>query len=101
MDKYINVQSPENSVEAARKRKAAEAVYVIDLQKLQDKFLTVLYREAKELLHESYDGKLGKSSAEDLVRYSKLIKELMAKQEKEAENLTTEQLKDLVGDSEK
>ncbi len=63
--------------------------------------MVVLQRESNHLLDESFEGKLKKSSAEDLVRYAKLIKDLRIEKKKEESEMTTEQLQSLVGDSEK
>lgn len=55
----------------------------------------VLKREIRHLMRESANGKLGASSARDLVAYLRLLSELKIEEEKIASELTEEELKSI------
>jgi len=95
--KYINVAQPDPDKEFMRTKGRAK----ISIGNIEARLITILYRESRALLAESLEGKLKKSSAEDLARYAKLIKELKAEQKKEESEFSVEQLQGIVGDSEK
>lgn len=58
------------------KYSAARWVGNPDIEKIQDQFLAVLKREAKQLLEESYEKKLSPESSKSLINYLKLIKDM-------------------------
>lgn len=64
-----------------------------DVEKLLSNSGEILRREITNLLMESSRGKLGATSARDLVAYVRLLVELKLKQEEELAGLTDEELK--------
>ncbi len=68
----------------------------VDLQTLVKSSLSILNREIKALVFESSKGKLSKGSATDLVSYIKLLNELHDKEQELLENLSEDDLKDIL-----
>lgn len=68
----------------------------ISLDDLLDKTRLILYREIRNLLIESTPGLLSKDSSQALVSYIKLLKDLKKAEEETAEDLTDEELEQLV-----
>ena len=74
-----------------------EAIYVSDvsIQRLIDDSLTVLYRETKNLMKLSVNGKLDAPNARDLRDNLKLLFELKEREDAALNNLTDEELEKL------
>lgn len=76
------------------KTRASRRLVEVDLDKIHQKFLTVLQREANRLLDISHVEKLGSNESKSLVNYLKLLKEFQEFELNALENLTDDELKE-------
>lgn len=67
-----------------------------DIATLLNKTILILNREIKHLMGESAHGKLNTGSARDLVNYTKLLSELHKEEKELMDNLTDEDLRDIM-----
>lgn len=69
----------------------------INLDKIRQRFLIALKREANHILDESFENKLSEESAKTLVNYLKLLNDLKQIEEEDLEKLTDEELEQKLG----
>ena len=92
---YQTVKVPEpEKPKKFRDPKASE----ISLDDLMEKHLTLLYRETRNLLMESSEGKLGKDSAHSMRENMKLIVELKKKEKEVLSDMSVEELEKLTNE---
>ncbi len=67
-----------------------------DIPTMMNASMEILRREIRNLMMESTNGKLGKASATDLVQYIKLFNDLLEKEDDFLENLSDDELEEIV-----
>lgn len=90
-DKPKTTQIRQNTTNNGQQRRTKR----VDLRRLERQGKTIIAREFKKLLDQSYTHKLDKDDADTLLKYMKYIKELSKEQRSYYESLPTEKLRQI------